>query len=150
MMRSIRFSAVAAAALLVAACGSGDTAPPAANTAVTASASAGGEQTPDAGGSVIEVKALTDDEGNNRFDPAEVTARPGDVVRYVLGSGVHNVHFLPDSNPGVQGLPGPSDMLQLPGQSYDVKVTMAPGRYYFQCDPHALLGMIGHLTVSER
>jgi plastocyanin len=71
------------------------------------------------------------------------------VVRYTLVSGVHNVNFLPDSNPGAQGLPAaPGAMLQLPEQTYDVKVASPPGRYYFQCDPHALLGMVGHLTVQ--
>ena len=82
------------------------------------------------------------------FSPATVEAKQGDVVRYTLGQGVHNVHFLPDSNPNVQGLPPASEMLQLPGQTYDVKVTFAPGTYYFQCDPHAALGMKGHLIVE--
>jgi plastocyanin len=27
-------------------------------------------------------------------------------------------------------------------------VTMAPGKYYFQCDPHAALGMKGHVEVE--
>ena len=38
-----------------------------------------------------------------------------------------------------------SALLQLPGQTADLKVTLAPGKYYFQCDPHAALGMKGHL-----
>jgi plastocyanin len=151
MTRSTRLLALARVALLLAACGGKDSTTPAGESAgPTAQVAAGGEQTPDAGGSVIEVKMLTDEQGNNVFQPAEVAAKPGDVVRYTLGTGVHNVHFLPDSNPGVSGLPAASEMLQLPGQTYDVKVTMAPGRYYFQCDPHALLGMMGHLTVSAR
>jgi plastocyanin len=61
---------------------------------------------------------------------------------------VHNVNFLPDSNRVKTGLPTASEMLQLPGQTFDVKVTLPPGRYYFQCDPHALLGMIGRLEVE--
>jgi plastocyanin len=39
-------------------------------------------------------------------------------------------------------------MLQLPGQTYDVLVRMPAGSYYFQCDPHAALGMRGHLIVK--
>ena len=35
-------------------------------------------------------------------------------------------------------------------QTFDVKVTFAPGTYYYQCDPHALLGMKGHLKVVAR
>ena len=118
--------------------GSGDV-PPA--TAPTASQ-------PTATGTVIEIKAITDDQGN-RFEPTEVEAKPGDVLRVVLVSGVHNIHFLPDSNPGKTGLPGPGDMLQLPGQTYDVPITFAPGEYYFQCDPHAALGMVGKLEVED-
>ena len=146
--------AVLAAATLVAACGrkdqSGASAAEQAAPNAAAPAAAAGPQTPDAGGQVITVTATTDAQGNNVFQPATVEAKAGDVVRYTLGQGVHNVHFLPDSNPGVQGLPPASEMLQLPGQTYDVKVTFAPGTYYFQCDPHALLGMKGHLKVSAR
>jgi plastocyanin len=114
-----------------------------------AAAEAGGEQTPDAGGQIITVEMLTDDQGNNVFRPAEVVAKKGDVVRYTLVSGVHNVNFPADSNANAQGLPAaPSAMLQLPGQTYDVKVATGPGKYFFQCDPHALLGMVGYLTVQ--
>lgn len=101
-----------------------------------------------ASGNVIEVKAITDDRGN-RFEPNEIHARSGDVLRLVLVSGVHNINFLADSNPGVSGLPGPSDMLQLPGQTYDVPISVGPGEYYFQCDPHAALGMTGKLEVKD-
>jgi plastocyanin len=107
-----------------------------------------GPQTPDAGGKIIAIEALTDEQGNNVFRPDNFEAHQGDVIRFTLGAGVHNVHFLPDSNPGRKGLPAASDMLQLPGQTYDVKVSFAPGRYYFQCDPHAALGMVGHVKVE--
>jgi len=105
-------------------------------------------QTPGPGGKIITVYTITDDKGNY-FSPAEITAKQGDVIRYTLKIGVHNVHFLPDSNAGKTGYPTlPSEMLQLPGQTYDVLVNFAPGVYYFQCDPHAALGMKGHLTVK--
>jgi plastocyanin len=59
------------------------------------------------------------------------------------------VHFLPDSNTKVTGYPtAASDFLQLPGQTYDLLVSFGPGKYFFQCDPHAALGMIGHLNVQ--
>jgi len=73
----------------------------------------------------------------------------GDVVRFTLKSGVHNVHFLPDSNAGKSNLPSASDMLQLPDQTFDVPVNFAEGTYYFQCDPHAALGMMGHMKVED-
>ena len=117
--------------------------------AATATSTGGGEQTPDPGRKVITVEALTDDQGNNVFKPANFEAHRGDVIRFTLKSGVHNVNFLADSNPGKTGLPAPSDMLQLPGQTYDVKMSLAPGNYYFQCDPHALLGMKGRVKVER-
>ncbi len=102
-----------------------------------------------AGSGKAIVVTLTSDATGNTFTPNEIVANKGDTVRFTIGVGVHNVNFLPDSNPGKTGLPKASDMLQLPGQTYDLPVTFASGRYYFQCDPHALLGMKGHLTVKE-
>ena len=140
----------------VAACGgsekaSSDTAQqPSATGAPAAAASGFAENlTPDAGGKVITVDLVTDDQGNNKFVPNELEAHRGDVIRYTLKTGVHNVDFLADSNTVKTGLPGASALLQLPGQTIDYKVTLAPGKYYFQCDPHAALGMKGRLEVEE-
>jgi plastocyanin len=99
-------------------------------------------------GRVIAVELYSDEKGNY-FKPADIEAHRGDVVRFTLKSGVHNVHFLPDSNPGAQNLPPASDFLQLPDQTFELVVGFAPGHYYFQCDPHALLGMKGHLEVED-
>jgi plastocyanin len=104
--------------------------------------------TPDPGGKVVTVELYSDAVGNY-FKPAEVHAKPGDVIRYTLKIGVHNVHFLADSNAGRSNYPpSPSDMLQLPGQTLDLAVKMPAGSYYFQCDPHAALGMKGRLIVQ--
>lgn len=100
-------------------------------------------------GKVIAIQLISDDKGN-RFEPSRVEAHRGDVLRFTLASGVHNIDFFPDSNPGKTGLPPASDMLQLPGQTLDVPVNFAPGHYRFQCDPHAALGMTGHLEVEEK
>ena len=82
--------------------------------------------TPDPGGKVVVVEMTSDDKGSY-FSPAEVTAKKGDVIRFTLKLGVHNVHFLADSNSGKSGYPtAPSDMLQLPGQSYDLPVRWEP------------------------
>src|SRR5581483_9067180 len=141
---------VAAAAALLAACTGEQKTPSreAAPSAPTAQVSAGGPFTPDPGGKIVTVELYTDGNGNY-FKPAEVHVKRGDVVRYTLKVGVHNVHFLADSNAGKSGYPqAASDFLQLPGQTYDVLVHMQPGTYYFQCDPHAALGMKGHLVVE--
>lgn len=103
---------------------------------------------PAATGKVITIEMFTDGNGNY-FKPNTVEAHPGDVLRFTLGAGVHNVHFVADSNPGVPNLPAASDMLQLPGQTFDVTVPAASGKtLFFQCDPHAALGMVGHVKVE--
>ena len=137
----------------VVACGGGEgkTGEETGQAASTASPSvaAGSPQTPDPGGKIITIEMLTDEQGNNIFRPAEFEAHRGDVLRYTLVTGVHNVNFVADSNPGQPGLPPASALLQLPGQTHDIKVTWNPGRYYFHCDPHALLGMKGWVTVEN-
>ena len=57
-----------------------------------------------ASGDTILVEMHSDGVGNY-FKPNDIEAEPGDVVRFVLKSGVHNVHFLPDSNKIKTGLP---------------------------------------------
>ncbi|HWE41954.1 MAG TPA: plastocyanin/azurin family copper-binding protein [Gemmatimonadaceae bacterium] len=141
-----------AAAGVIAACGGGEKSDsPEASSSPAAAPVAGAPSSGPAAtptGKVIVVKLITDGAGN-RFEPSELEAHRGDVIRYTLTTGVHNVHFLPDSNPGKTGLPPASDMLQLPGQTLDIPVNFAEGHYYFQCDPHAALGMIGHIEVED-
>lgn len=143
-------TAIGALAVLAACGGGADTR---ADTSTTASQQAtptpGAPLTPAAGGKVVTIEMLTDDEGNNKFSPNKFEVHQGDVLRFTLVSGVHNVHFLPDSNAAAQGLPEASPLLQAPGQTFDIAVNFKPGHYYFQCDPHALLGMTGRLEVEE-
>jgi len=136
--------------LILASCSKGEN-PPVADTSQGAAATTavpGGEIKPGPGGKVIVVEATTDEKGNY-FTPSKIEAHRGDVLRLTLKIGVHNLHFLPDSNPGKTGLPPASDMLQLPGQTFDIPITFAAGGYYFQCDPHAALGMKGELEVED-
>jgi plastocyanin len=139
-----RLSALVLTAGIIAACSGGDG--NAGSTSAATQADAAPSVTPT--GKIITVEMYTDGTGNY-FKPNEIEAHRGDIVRFVLRSGVHNVNFLPDSNSGKTGLPKASDFLQLPGQEFDVLVSMAPGKYYFQCDPHALLGMVGELEVED-
>lgn len=132
------------ALLVLAACG-GDERPPSTAEATKQPATSAAV-TPT--GKVITIEMITDEKGNY-FKPAEIEAHRGDVLRFVLKTGVHNVHFLADSNPGKTGLPAASEFLQLPGQTWDLVVSLAPGHYYFQCDPHAALGMVARLEVED-
>jgi plastocyanin len=138
------------ATALVASCGGEKKATPSETPAASApsAAATSGPLTPDPGGQIIKVDLVSDGDGNY-FKPAEINAKRGDVVRFTLKVGVHNVHFLPDSNAGRTGYPqAASEFLQLPGQTYDVKVGFPAGTYFFQCDPHVALGMKGHLIVQ--
>lgn len=139
---------IASIALLSLACAKGkeaatDTAQTIAPPPSTASAAV-----PGAGGKVIVIEAISDEKGNY-FKPNEIEAHKGDLLRFTLKVGVHNVDFLPDSNAGKSNLPPASAMLQLPGQTVDIPVTFAEGTYYFQCDPHVALGMKGHVKVKD-
>ena len=151
MFSTMKWAAVGALVLAVGCKGAGSGAadPGAASDATAAAAPAqptlGSAIQPN--GTVHEVKLIADAKGA-RFDPTAITAHPGDVVKFVLTSGVHNVHFPPEKNPGAEGLPPASDQLQLPGQTYELLVGAKPGTYHFQCDPHAALGMVGTLTVQ--
>ena len=99
-------------------------------------------------GRIVVVEMYSDANGNY-YKPADFEVHRGDIIRFTLKSGVHNVNFLADSNSGKANLPPLSDMLQLPEQTYDLKVTLSAGTYYYQCDPHAALGMKGHIKVED-
>jgi plastocyanin len=102
-----------------------------------------------AAGKTIEVKMVTINGGaSGKFEPAEITAKQGDVLHFVTdGVTQHNVDFIATDNPAGAQLPPPSPYLAA-GQTHDVPITMAPGTYHFQCDPHAPMGMKGTLTVQ--
>jgi plastocyanin len=95
-----------------------------------------------------------------RFEPATVTARPGDRVRFVVVAGApHNVSFDPEKLPAdarralaaampsqMQPLWGP--LLLNAGDSYTLSLAgVKPGRYEFFCMPHQAMGMKGTLVV---
>jgi plastocyanin len=148
-LRNILSTAVLGMALLAGACGGNADASRSEAGATTAAPTreAGAPEaavTPT--GTVIEVAMITDGEGNY-FEPADFEVRQGDLVRFVLISGVHNVSFPAAENAGKSGLPAPSDYLQLPGQAFELLVTLEPGKYFYQCDPHAALGMVGNMEV---
>lgn len=152
-MRTMKIGVGLAGLSLMLACGGGEKQEPAHDTMKMApsapAATPGAPLTPREGGRVITIELTTDAAGVNKFSPNEFEAHQGDVMRFTLGSGVHNVHFLADSNRTLTSPPPASPLLQLPGQTYDIAVDFPEGRYYFQCDPHALLGMVGHVKVEK-
>ncbi len=137
-----------AAALVIAGCGAGTPGESSATGSGETGSAPAAEASVAPTGTVIEVAMITDGAGNY-FEPSEIRARRGDVLRFKLVSGVHNVSFPADQASVRTQLPEVGPYLQIPGQTYDVVVTMEPGTYGFVCDPHAALGMVGTLEVVD-
>jgi plastocyanin len=155
----------------IVACGGGekartDTGAAAAQPAPTAGVSpesattAGGGAPQPITGKTWDVKMLADAQGY-RFDPASITIKPGDGVRWTVVSGIpHNVTFWSDSIPplavptlranmpqATAPLTGP--LLMNPSQTYTISFAGAPaGTYHYYCTPHLALGMKGTIVVQ--
>ena len=167
--------AFAASAIVLGACGGGDnkaadSAAPADTAAAAAAPTPGptGTTTSAAGtataapatGATVEVKMIGDAQGY-RFDPANVTVKAGDAVKFVMVSGgPHNVAFDPatvpdavkaqlDANISEKMAELSSAMKQNPGESITVSTAnIAAGKYDFHCTPHLAMGMKGSITVQ--
>lgn len=98
----------------------------------------------------VHVIEMIHDSAGQHYSPATVTALRGDTLRFVNREGHHNVDFARDSNPPGVTLPAPTPIAERSGESVDVPVTLPAGRYYFQCDPHVGMHMVGHLVVRRR
>jgi plastocyanin len=96
-----------------------------------------------------------------RFNPASLTIKRGDAVRWTnVSGGPHNVTFWPDSIPaGAQGplsanMPGQTapltgPLLLNPNQTYTVSFANVPaGTYKYYCTPHLALGMKAVIQVQ--
>jgi plastocyanin len=111
-------------------------------------------------GTTHEVKMLGDEKGY-RFDPANITIKQGDGVKWVMVSGgPHNVAFdaanvpaagkqaLTANMPNQQGELS-SPMFMNPNESYTVSfANVAPGDYAYHCTPHLAMGMKGVVKVQ--
>ncbi|CAN5616610.1 hypothetical protein BH23GEM6_BH23GEM6_02640 [soil metagenome] len=141
-----RSAAVFATVIAITGCGGSEPSvaaeSPAAVPAAAEAPSASTSQT----GQVIEVRMTIANGG--RFEPDNISAKPGDVIRFVNVQDVHNISFPQAKNAGLTNLPASSPFLTTPGQTWDLPVDMAPGTYTFQCDPHVPMGMVGTLTVT--
>jgi plastocyanin len=183
----MRFNLVvcAASVAMLGACGGGDksastpsdnSANNAASTPAAASGSAASAAAPAAAtgaaaplpitGKTVEVKMIGDEKGY-RFEPASVTIKVGDGIKFVnVTGGPHNVAFntVPDASKGqldanmpAQTGAGPSaklgelsgPLLVNPNDSYTVSFAgVKPGEYGVNCTPHLALGMKGTITVQ--
>jgi plastocyanin len=149
-MIAIRKPLAALAVVLLAACGGGGDEPPKAAEPAAEPAAPVASAAPAPTGDTVVVRMVTTQNGSGgQFEPATVTARPGDVLHFVSdGGAAHNVDFTA-ANPGVAGMPAASTYLMADGQSVDVPVNFPAGTYNFQCEPHLATPMKGVLTVTS-
>ena len=141
-----------------AACGGGDQGGETAAAGGDTSTSAAPAPAPDAAapaapapaGDVVEVKMVTTQNGaSGVFEPAAITVKPGQTIRWINdGGAAHNASFPPADNPGKSNLPPAGPYLTQAGQTYEIQAPTEPGTYNYQCDPHAALGMKGTITVQ--
>lgn len=158
--------ALAASALFLGACGGGDTAADA--TTDQAPVTDAAAPAPAAGGDVaaapvtgeIHVSNMVGDANGYRFEPAELTVKQGDGVRFVMVSmPPHNAAFenvdpavVPQLNANIPEKMGDLSTKMMMTQGEEAVVSFAnipPGKYDFICTPHLAMGMRGSVTVTQ-
>jgi plastocyanin len=112
-------------------------------------------------GTTHEVKMVGDAKGY-RFEPANITVKQGDGIKFVVVSGgPHNVAFDPatipadvkgqlDANMGTDKMGELSSSMKMnPGDAVTISfANIKPGQYPFHCVPHLALNMKGVITVQ--
>jgi plastocyanin len=112
-------------------------------------------------GTTHEVKMVGDAKGY-RFEPANITVKQGDGIKFVVASGgPHNVAFDPatvpadvktqlDANMGTDKMGELSSNMKMnAGEAVTVSfANIKPGQYPYHCVPHLALNMKGVITVQ--
>ena len=163
----MRFNGIAlfAGALLVAACGGSETQTTdttATTPAVTPAPAptATGTATFMAPTGAEHVVNMVGDEKGYRYEPATLTVKAGDAIKYVMVSGApHNVAFdaatvpedvkaqLNANMPNATDMSSP--MLMNPNEAWTMSTTgIKPGTYSIFCTPHLAMGMKMELIIQ--
>jgi plastocyanin len=137
----------------------GDSAAMAGNAGGAAPAGGAGAAMP-ATGTTHEVKMLGDEKGY-RFEPANITVKAGDAIKFTMVSGgPHNVAFdaaaIPAAGKGQLDANIPNKMSELasqmlinPNEAVTISFAgVAPGAYNYHCTPHLAMNMKGVVTVQ--
>ena len=175
----MRFSkiALAVSVFALAACGGGEkksdstatttTTDTAAAASTAAAGSSATSATPAAAGTAapitgktVEVKMIGDEKGY-RFDPAQVTVKAGDGIKFInVSGGPHNIAFDPAQVPAdakaqlSANMPNQmaelsSPLLTNPNETYTISfANVKPGTYQGHCTPHQAMGMNIAITVQ--
>jgi plastocyanin len=138
------------------------TTPSGAAAAPAGASAAGAAAAAPATGKTVDVKMVGDEKGY-RFEPANITVKAGDAIKFTnVSGGPHNVGFDPAKVPApVQAqlganMPGDHSMgplegplLLQPNETYTISFAKVPaGAYDYHCTPHLALGMKGVITVQ--
>lgn len=157
----MRFSgfALIAATVALGACSGGEQKPVADASQATLTPAAGGAVAAmPATGKTHEIKMVGDEKGY-RFEPADLTIKVGDAIKFITVSAQpHNIAFSavpPDSRAQLQAnLPeAMGDLMgkMLMGATDTYTVSFAgvkPGKYEYNCTPHLANNMKGTITVQ--
>ncbi|MBL4885748.1 MAG: hypothetical protein JKY95_14605 [Planctomycetaceae bacterium] len=92
------------------------------------------------------VKMISDaDNTRYYFEPAALTIKAGDTVKWVNAQEDFHNAAATSIPKGAEFFEGP--MLEEKGQSWSYKFTKS-GTYEYECQPHAMLGMVGMIVVD--
>jgi plastocyanin len=157
--------ALATSAFILTACGGGDSQPAADSAAAPAVAPTTEAPAATAGtpapitGTTHEINMVGDEKGY-RFEPANITVKAGDGIKFnMVSGGPHNVAFDPATIPAdvkdqlFANMPnstdGSSPMFMNAGESWTLSLgNIKPGDYPYNCTPHLAMGMKGVITVQ--
>jgi plastocyanin len=150
---------VLASVVAFAACGGGDA--PADTAADTTTVAAPAPDAAPAVTGTTHVVAMTGDDKGYRFEPAAITIKTGDAIKFeFVAMGPHNVAFDPATlSPEakaalIAGIPNPmmelsTQMLLNAGESVTINFANVPaGTYEAVCTPHLAMGMKIAITVE--
>ena len=137
-----------------------DSAATATTPGATTTPAAGAVAAAPATGKTHEVKMLGDATGY-RFDPANITVKQGDAIKFIMVSGgPHNVAFQNVTDAAVKAqldanMPGQKmgelsgPMIMTPNEAYVISFAKVPaGKYDYVCTPHLAMNMRGVITVE--
>jgi plastocyanin len=113
-------------------------------------------------GKTHEVRMLGGDAAGYRFDPANITIKQGDGIKWIMVSGgPHNVAFDPatipadvkpqlDANMGTDKMGELSSNMKMnPNETITISfANIKPGTYPYNCVPHIAMNMKGVITVQ--
>ena len=149
--------------VLLGACGGGESQKAATDSAATTPAATPAPTSAMAAAPVtgtVHVVNMVGDATGYRFEPANITVKPGDGIKFVnVSGGPHNVAFDPATIPADQkdqlwanmpeSMDGGSPMFTNPNQEWTLSLgNIKPGKYPFHCTPHLAMNMKGEITVQ--